>query len=217
MSLRLSRSLGLAAALVSLSLASCSSEGGGHGESSHGSSGHGSSGHGSKSSHQSSSAGHGKKSSGHGSSHGSSHGNSSQASTAKKSSSSHATAADAAELLELLEVGGSQDPSRFSEVEIGTFRVTHKLTDEKTSLVVKFRLVGIVAESKEERLHEELPKYEKRIRDAVISLVQRIEAEQLAEPELKWLKAELVAAINRVVQDRALSGVAFSDFSLEAI
>ena len=88
---------------------------------------------------------------------------------------------------------------------------------EGEPLVVKFRLFGIVSETKEERLYHELPKYEKRIRDAVISLVQKTESEQLAEPGLKWLKAELVAAINRVVQDRALSGIAFSDFSLEGI
>ena len=198
---RLPRLLLLVILLLSLALTSCS--GGGHGG------GHGSS----------QGGGHSPKSSGHGghsSGHGGAHSASSHGGTAKKSSS-HAGSVDTAELLDLLEVGGHQDPSRFVEVEIGTFRVTHKLADEGTPLVVKFRLFGVVSESKEERLMHELPRYEKRIRDAVISLVQKTEAEQLAEPGLKWLKAELVATINRVVQDRALSGIAFSDFSLESI
>jgi hypothetical protein len=176
--------------LVSMSLASCSSGDGGHG------------GHSSSSGHGNKPTSHGGKTAGHG--------------TAGKTHSTH-TPADAADLLDLLAVGGSQDPSRFVEVEIGTFRVTHKLADQGEPLVVKFRLFGIVSESKEGRLHDELAKYEKRIRDAVISLVQKTEAEQLAEPGLKWLKAELVAAINRVVQDRALSCIAFSDFSLEEV
>jgi flagellar basal body-associated protein FliL len=126
-------------------------------------------------------------------------------------------ATNAKELLDLLEIGGQQDPSRFVEVEIGSFRVTHRLADEKHTMLVKFRLVGIVPETKQEYLGEELPKFEKRIRDAVISLVQKTDVEQLAEPGLKWLKAELVAAINRVVQDRALQDVVFSDFSMEEV
>ncbi len=176
-----------------LTLAACSGEGG-HGA-------HG----GSSSSH-----GHGKPA----------HGSGSPKSSHSSSNSSHArpdAVADAADLLDLLAVGGNQDPSRFVEMEIGTFRVTHKLANEGEPLVVKFRLFGIVSETKEERLHHELPKYDKRIRDAVISLIQKTESEQLAEPGLKGLKAELVAAINRVVQDRALSGIAFSDFSLEGM
>ncbi len=182
-------------ATVSLLLSSCGGEGGHGGGQADKSSGHG--GHGSGAS--------GKKSTG---SHGSG---------ASKGHASRVAPSDAAELLDLLEVGGHQDPSRFIEVEIGTFRITHKLADEGHPMVVKFRLFGIVSETKEERLHEELPKFEKRIRDAVISLVQKTEADQLSEPGLKWLKAELVAAINRVVQDRAVHGVVFSDFSLEGV
>ena len=188
---RLSRWSAVLALLACVGLASCGGEGGGHGGSHGGHAG----------------AGHGKKSAGHGSS----------PHSAPKRSAGGRAADDGAELLDLLEVGGQSDPSRFVELEIGSFRVTHQLADEGEQLVVKFRLFGIVSESKEERLHHELPKYESRIRDAVISLVQKTEAEQLAEPGLKWLKAELVGAINRVVQDRALSGVAFSDFSLEEV
>jgi hypothetical protein len=186
-------------AACSVVLASC---GGGHGETDHG-------GHSSGGSNGGASSGRG----GHGASS-SSHGNHS---SSKKSSHSAAAAGDAHELLDLLEIGGQHDPSRFVEVEIGTFRVTHRLADDQETMLVKFRLFGIVPESKQEQLHEELPRFEKRIRDAVISLVQKTEAEQLAEPGLRWLKAELVAAINRVVQDRALSDVAFSDFSLEGV
>lgn len=156
---------------------------------------------------------------GHGDGHGnhSSHGGHASSTSAPRTEHGDASSEAANELLDLLEVGGQHDASRFVEMEIGSFRVTHRLTDEQQTIMVKFRLFGIVPESKEERLHHELSKFEKRIRDAVISLVQKTEVEQLAEPGLKWLKAELVAAINRVVQDRALQGVAFSDFSMEEV
>lgn len=159
--------------------------------------------------------GHGGSKSSHGSSSASHGGSSSTSGHGSKQAASHNS--ETAELLDLLEDGGHQDPSRYVEVEIGTFRVTHKLADEGEPLVVKFRLFGVVSESKQEHLHTELARFDKRIRDAVISLVQKTEAEQLAEPGLKWLKAELVSAINRVVQDRALADIAFSDFSLEGV
>jgi flagellar basal body-associated protein FliL len=47
--------------------------------------------------------------------------------------------------------------------------------------------------------------------------VQKTDAEQLAEPGLNWLKAELVAAINRVLQERIVQDVAFSEFSMESV
>ena len=178
----------------SLLLASCG--GSGHGETG----GDGDGGHGG---HASSKAG-------------SSHSSSATTTSSRKGTASPA-AVNARELLDLLEVGSQQDPSRFVEVEIGTFKVTHKHGDAKGTMLLKFRLFGIVPETKQEHLGEEMPKFEKRIRDAVISLVQKTDIEQLAEPGLKWLKAELVATINRVVQDRALQDVVFSDFSMEEV
>lgn len=201
-------------AAISVALASCGGEEGGHG--SHGG-GH-SGGHASKKPASHGSGHGGGHGGGHGSGHGGGHGASGHGTkSAAETPVSAYTPTEAAELLNLLEIGGHHDPSRFVEIEIGTFRVTHKVAGGEHSVLLKFRLFGIVPESKQAYLYSELPKFEKRIRDAVISLVQKSEAEQLEEPGLKWLKAELVAAINRVVQDRALHDVAFSDFSMEGV
>jgi flagellar basal body-associated protein FliL len=52
------------------------------------------------------------------------------------------------------------------------------------------------------------------MRDAVISLVQHSDIEQLADPKMEYLKSELVIAINRVLQGQVIKDVAFSEFSL---
>src|SRR5262245_19675223 len=52
-------------------------------------------------------------------------------------------AGDGSALVDLLEVGEQNDPSRFVEIEFGTFRVTHKLADEQSTILLKFRLYGV--------------------------------------------------------------------------
>jgi hypothetical protein len=65
------------------------------------------------------------------------------------------------------------------------------------------------------RLTEVWPKFEKRVRDAIISLVQRTETEHLSDPSLTLFKEEVAATVNRVLQERLLVDVAFSDFSTD--
>jgi hypothetical protein len=80
---------------------------------------------------------------------------------------------------------------------------------------VQFHLIGVLAADRQPRLAEALPRFEKRIRDAIISLVQRSDIRQLTDPSLAFFKGEVVATINRVLQDQLLVDVAFSDFSMD--
>lgn len=128
------------------------------------------------------------------------------------------TAMEAAELLDLLDGRNERlDLNEYAEVEIGTFKMTlpkGNQQEENAPLRVKFRLIAIVPEGQKLTFETELPKYDKRIRDAVISLVGRTDHEQLAEPSLRYLKAEVVTTINRILQKRLLRDAAFSSFSL---
>ena len=121
---------------------------------------------------------------------------------------------DASELLALLQERQHVDAKSFAEADLGRFRVTHKLPDE-AHLYVQFHLFGVLPEQRQPRLAEVWPKYEKRVRDAVIVLVQRTETEHLCDPSLTLFKEEVAAAINRVLQERLLADVAFSDFSTD--
>lgn len=119
-----------------------------------------------------------------------------------------------AELLDLLEEQQRRhDPKHYVELSLGKFRVSHATPDGV--LMVSFELYGVLPEDSQEEITASLPAYEKRIRDSVIGLVQRVETEQLADPSLAFLKSEMVLSINRVLQKRLLKDVAFSTFSLE--
>jgi hypothetical protein len=125
------------------------------------------------------------------------------------------TALEARELLDLLD--GRQErlsPEKYGEVDIGSFKTTLPARGEDEALRLSFRLVAIVPEGQKAEFTVELPKYEKRIRDAAIALVCRTDQELLAEPSLEYLKGEMTGAINRILQKRLVRDVAFSAFSL---
>ncbi len=123
---------------------------------------------------------------------------------------------EAGEILELINDGQRKiDPRGYVEVDLGKFRVTHAAHgDDEALLLVDFQLYGVLPAEKREALEHALPTYNNRLRDAVISLVQRTDTEHLTDPSLAFFKAELVAGVNRVLQERLVRDVVFSDFSV---
>jgi len=131
------------------------------------------------------------------------------------SKATNPAALEARELLDLLDGReGRLDLDKYAEVNIGSFRVALPSKEDEPALKVSFKLVAIVPESKKAHFEEELPKYEQRIREAAIALVSRTDSEQLAEPSLDYLKGEMAATLNRILQKRIVRDTAFSSFSL---
>jgi len=125
-------------------------------------------------------------------------------------------ALESAELLDLLEAQNKRhDPKNYVEVDLGKYKVTHVLDHEQGYLLVEFHLFGVLSKTKQEEFAHSLPLFEQRLRGAVIDLIQHSETEQLSSPNLEYLKAELVTAINRTLQARVLKDVAFSNFALD--
>ena len=122
---------------------------------------------------------------------------------------------DGGELLNLIEGERRADARTLVEVDLGRFRVSHAV--DNGQVLVQFHLIGLITQAKQMRLAELLPQYEKRLRDAVISLVQKMETDQLMDPSLAFFKTELVAAVNRILAEQILRDVAFSDFSLDQL
>jgi flagellar basal body-associated protein FliL len=130
--------------------------------------------------------------------------------------SSAAGQLETSELLELLEEQELKgDNHAYVEVDLGEYRVTHSLANDAGQISVRFHLYGIVPEAKQSKLEHALEQYQNRLRDAVIHLVQETDTEQLTDPGLAFFRSEVVAAINRVLQERLVKDVAFSDFSVE--
>lgn len=123
---------------------------------------------------------------------------------------------DVPELMELLEDEQmKKNPHAYSEIDLGKFKVTRMLPADEGQLVVRFHLIGIVPEAKQEDFTGTMPKYETRLRDSVMSLVQKAEPEHLSDPALSFLKAEMLATINEKMHSRHLKSVVFSDLSIE--
>ena len=108
-----------------------------------------------------------------------------------------------------------KNPQAFVEVDLGKYKVTQMLPKEEGQLVVRFHLIGIVPESKKTEFTDSMPKFETRLRDSILGLVQRAEPEHLSDPGLSYLKSEMLTIINNQMHTRHLKSVAFSDLSIE--
>ena len=138
-------------------------------------------------------------------------------SLACSSSTNHPAASlEAAEILELISEGREvNDPRGDVEVDLGRFRITHVVGDEEeVLLLVDCQLCAVISRQKQAAFETALPAYSNRLRDMVISLLQSTDTEHLTDPSLAYLKAETIAGINRVLQQRLVKDVAFSNFSV---
>ena len=199
----------IACAAASQSLAS---GGGKKPASSHAKASHGRASHG-----KAQSSGHGAakketKKSGHGSGgHGSAHSNEKD-----DEGSGSSQAGDVGRILSLIaDKEKKHDPRLYMEVDLGEFRVTRPGDEEDDIVVVKFQIFGVLNERDKLKFDESALGREQRLRDAVLSVVHRSELDELMDPALDKVKSELVAAINRILENDFLRDVAFSTFSME--
>lgn len=127
-----------------------------------------------------------------------------------------AAALSPAELLDILDDDLKRnDPQHFVEVELGKFKVSHNVRATDKAVMVKFHLFAVLPESRSEDFQRATAKFDKRIRDSVISIIQQSETERLTDAGLSSLKGEIIASINRLTRTRVLKDVVFSDFSLD--
>jgi hypothetical protein len=107
------------------------------------------------------------------------------------------------------------DPRLYSEVDLGEFRVTRPGSEEDEILIVKFQIYGVLSEPDVPKFEHGIEGRQQRVRDAVLSVVHRTAFDQLMDPSLDLVKSDLVAAINRVLENDLLRDVAFSSLSME--
>lgn len=128
----------------------------------------------------------------------------------------HSAALSGAELLDILEDDLKRhDPKDFVEVELGKFKISRVVPEVEHAVNVKFQLIAVVHSQKKEEFTEAVQQYEKRIRDAVIAVIQQAEIERLTDPTLQSLKDELISTVARVTRTRLLKDVAFSEFGMD--
>jgi hypothetical protein len=107
------------------------------------------------------------------------------------------------------------DPRHFKEIELGVFKVTHPGIDGETFLIVRFHIFGVLPEQDQLAFDRALEGRQQRMRDAVLSVMQKARVEHLLDPSLDYVKADLIAAVNRVLEASLVRDIAFSNFSIE--
>ena len=129
-------------------------------------------------------------------------------------SSETTTEPNASALLERIEEDRRRhDPLHFSEVDLGQFTVTQR--HEPSIFYIRFHLYGVVPDGNMEKFNELLQTHTERLRAKVREAVQKCDVDHLNDPSLGWLKSELIASINHIVQAPMLRDVVFADFSFE--
>jgi hypothetical protein len=169
-----------------------------------------------------------KSSSSHGNTKPSSHGGKKEAKKSGHGSSSQGAEKDAKEddssshpgdverILSLIaDKEKKHDPRHYLETDLGEYRVTRPGREEDEIFVVNFQIFGVLNERDKLKFDESSLGREQRMRDAVLSVVHSAELDDLMDPALDKVKSNLVAAINRILENDYLRDVAFSTFAME--
>jgi flagellar basal body-associated protein FliL len=106
------------------------------------------------------------------------------------------------------------DPTEMIEVDLGEFTVTQRQPDSNILLLVRFKIFGVIEREKKDDFAKLLEDRRQRMRDSVITIVQRADMEQLSDPTLGWLKSEIIPSVNKLLRTRILKDVVFSEFTM---
>ncbi len=127
-----------------------------------------------------------------------------------------ATNFDEAALLDEYNVQGRRhDPVEFVEVDMGDFFITRRLPDTKDMLYVSCHLYAVTPQEESGFVEFTLMERKTRMRDTVMSVVQKAEIDALTEPSLTWIKSEMIPEVNRTLRTRSVRDIVFSTYSLQ--
>lgn len=107
------------------------------------------------------------------------------------------------------------DPEKYVEVDLGEFNVSRRVPKTNKTLYVTCHLFAIADKVDRDQLTNALLDRKERMRDAVISILQKMDQKALAEPNMNWMKSEMIPVVNKALKVRSVRDVVTSDFSLE--
>jgi hypothetical protein len=103
------------------------------------------------------------------------------------------------------------DPLHFSEIDLGEYTVTQR--HDPLMVYIRFHLYAIIPDHLLAEFEQLRHTHNERIRSCIREVAQRSEPDQLSDPSLSWLKAELTSGISRSLQAPILRDVVFAEFS----
>lgn len=106
-------------------------------------------------------------------------------------------------------------PTKYGEISVGEFYLTLPIEDSIDTYRLDFSVTLVATKGDVDQLESRLAEREGVVRDLVIATAQRMTTAQLLDPDLVWLKTELVSVLRSELQSTAIRDVVFSDFAIE--
>jgi hypothetical protein len=105
--------------------------------------------------------------------------------------------------------------TRLEEVDLGEFRVTLPYQPRSTSsLVVNFHAFGRVSHSNYKKVSQTIEQNGPKLRHQMLIAVREMGAQELQQPALDTLRANIGQVVNDLLEDQAMHAVGFYRFSL---
>ena len=125
-------------------------------------------------------------------------------------------ALDPMQLIENVETSVTRHhPTKYTEIEVGEFYVTLPISGTIEFYRVTFDLVVVVSKTDAAEVEQLLESQEALVRDQIIATTQRISDDKLHDPDLIWLKTELVSVLRSELKTTAIRDVVFPMMTIE--
>lgn len=106
-------------------------------------------------------------------------------------------------------------PTNYTEVELGEFYVTLPINGSIDLYRMTFTVVIVVSKDSSSEIAELLEERMSHVRDQVIATAQQMNDEKLHDPDLIWLKTELVEVVRRALGTTGVRDIVFPVFTIE--
>ena len=105
-------------------------------------------------------------------------------------------------------------PRKLVELSVGRFAVKRFVNDGTQSLELQFDAYIVIPKRAVPELEERLQARQQRVRDRIQFVVGQIELDEVSDPNLTWIKSELIPVLNRVLQSDDVRDVVLGDISV---
>lgn len=105
-------------------------------------------------------------------------------------------------------------PRKLVEISLGQIETSMPANEDGEIITVKFDAHIIVPKERREDIEKRVEQRISRIQDHMTRVLMEIDPRELSDPNMTWMKSELIPVINRILQADDVRDVVFSDFSV---
>ncbi|HAN96995.1 MAG TPA: hypothetical protein DCQ98_05975 [Planctomycetaceae bacterium] len=105
-------------------------------------------------------------------------------------------------------------PTKLIEVSLGSFALSRPSPDRAEVVTVTFDAYAILPLEAQDKYTGRIEERKARIADQINRLVQSAGIADLNDPELLWLKAEILPVVGRILQTDEIRDIVINEFSI---